>query len=472
MTLSSETVWTGLLLAQPAHVRDQGVELLGRDRAAEAGHALGGGTLSDLLEDLLVGDPILELAGGEIANPEARLHLWWRYAIGAVATGAQQVVELAAVGLAFDLAAAPEGERDDDQSENAHAAFVPQMGTPEPVRVATMVVYSCAMNCSTSCPPRSAVLGRTAALGVALVFGVGSLVACGGLDVPIHDGYRNRAKGWKKPKALEFDEDFEAEHDGELSYPDRKRARWFAVELPGDGELEVTLDVSPLGYAAETEEFEDEDDPFDVAFEIYNENYKVLAHADNEDDDVGERKRSRKAPTVPKGRYLVHVYLQRRLDESEYTLRVKYRRGSLEPETNFPDEVAFVEPLPVVPAFDDAPEVAGRKPCRGRRCKKPKNGGGGSKRPPPQAAAGSMIVSIVGIRQAKGGGTHITIQAGESRGVVKGWKGVVITRKNKEVPGSNFTISRVNARTSTATVRGASPDQVTSARRVRIAPGK
>ena len=296
------------------------------------------------------------------------------------------------------------------------------------------------------------------------------------MNIPTHDGYRSkRTKGWKKPKVLEFDEDFEAETDGELSYPKRRRARWYAVDLPGDGVIEVQLEASQLGVTGEEEEFEeDEEDPFDVAFEIYDKNYKRLLRADRDDNDAGDRKRNRTVSGLLKDRYLVDLYLQRRLDEAEFVLQIKYRRGTVDMETDFPAQVAFVEGLPIVPAFDDAPESAGR--CRGRNCNRPKNGkkpgrvsGKPRKKPAAAAPAGTISARIIGVRQATRGGTHITIDVGTSRGVSRGWKGRVVTTKGKGIPGGSFTISRVSARTATATV-GASPDAVSGAKRVRISP--
>lgn len=311
---------------------------------------------------------------------------------------------------------------------------------------------------------------------IATVFAASCLTACGGVDVPLHDGYRSKkSKPWKKPKMLEFDEDFEAEKDGELSYLKRRRASWFAVDLPADGEVEVRIDVSPLGLAAEAAEFEDDEDPFDVAFEVYDENFRLLERADRDADDAGDRQRSRTVAKLLKGRYLIHIFLQRRLDEAEFNLRVKYNRAAVELETDFPVQVAFVEPLPVVPIVDDAPE--GKKRCRGKKCgkKRPRNGkkpdkgskndNGGAQDVP----AGAISAKIIGVRQASNGGTHITINVGSGRQVERGWKGQVVTSKGKAIPGGRFKIKKVQARTSTATVE-ASPDSVSGARRVRISP--
>src|SRR5690606_17230171 len=76
----------------------------------------------------------------------------------------------------------------------------------------------------------------------------GVFAGCGGAQVPTHDGYRERwVAGWKKPTTLTLDEDLEAEADGELSYPKRQRARWYAVDVPEDGKIEVLVRSARLG---------------------------------------------------------------------------------------------------------------------------------------------------------------------------------------------------------------------------------
>ena len=305
-----------------------------------------------------------------------------------------------------------------------------------------------------------------------LPFAAHALLACGGVEVPVHDGYREgQERGWKKPKVLDFDEDFEIEDDGELSYPKRRRARWMAVNLPDDGELQITVETTPTGLAAEAAELEEENDPFNIAFEVLDERFKILERADREADDASDRKRSRTVSKLLKGRYLLHLYLEKRLDEAEYTLRIKYNRVAIDPETDFPAQVAFIEPLPVVPAFDDSPEGGGRR-CKGSKCgKRPKpdkDPVANNNKPPGDVPAGQITARIIGVRQASSG-TTITISVGSNDGVNQGWKGQVITTKGQAIPGGSFKISKVTARTSTATV-SASPDAVTGAKRVSISP--
>ena len=315
-------------------------------------------------------------------------------------------------------------------------------------------------------------MNGSVALGVSALFAMSALFACGGPQVPDHDGYRSKwKKRWEKPKKLELDEDLEAEIDGELSYPKRKRVRWFMVELPEDGELKIDLQSSPLGAAAE-EDDEDAEDPFDVGFELYNASYKQLLRADQAEDDAGDRKKTRTAYELLAGEYLIHVYLQRRIDEAEYTLRVKFQRGSVEPQTNFPKEVAFIENLAVVPAIDDAPPPPKPKPkCRGRKCKRKKKRTRKRDKENPEPAAepatGSMKAKITVVRAQGSGGTEITLNRGSNHGVAKGWKGKLVTKKGKAIPGGSFKIRSVKTNSSKAKV-SVSADAVKQAGRARL----
>ena len=72
------------------------------------------------------------------------------------------------------------------------------------------------------------------------------LAACGGTDVPSHSGYKNpKATPWRKPTVLLLDDQGEAEVDDSVSYPKRLRARWFAVDLPTGGQLELQVQTEP-----------------------------------------------------------------------------------------------------------------------------------------------------------------------------------------------------------------------------------
>ncbi len=284
------------------------------------------------------------------------------------------------------------------------------------------------------------------------------LAACGGADVPSHSGYKNpKATPWRKPTVLLLDDQGEAEVDDSVSYPKRLRARWFAVDLPTGGQLELQVQTEPQG-----------DREVDLAFEVLNEGYEVLVRADRDEEDAGEEQKSRKLPLLRPGRYYVHVYAQRRLDEADFTLAVTFRPGaSAAEQSNFPARVAFVGALPDVPAVDDAPPPAPppRKPCKGAKCKKrqpeePKD---------PETPVKAVRARVAGIVSETSGGTQIRIDRGSQQGVAVGWKGSVESRDGKAVAGGSFEVSRVTAAESFGTVR-ASASTVTQAKYVRLRP--
>src|SRR5262245_5925957 len=131
--------------------------------------------------------------------------------------------------------------------------------------------------------------------------------ACGGPQIPTHNGYKSeKVKPWKKPKTLAWDEKMEVKTDGELSYPDQRRARWYALELPAAGELTLKLEVTPPGDAV--------NEDFDLAMEVLDPGYRVIGKADSEEEDVGELAKTRTLLDLQPGNYLVHVYLQGRMD--------------------------------------------------------------------------------------------------------------------------------------------------------------
>jgi hypothetical protein len=330
------------------------------------------------------------------------------------------------------------------------------------------LIYSNAMHDSAPFTRTISALGTLALLG---------LVAACGAKIPEHDGYRTaKAEVWATPQKIELDDDFEAEVDSELSYPKRQRARWLVLNLPRAGEIDLSLTYAPLGEVVNEL---DEDDPFDVGFEVYDDHFRVLTRADRSEDDAGERKKRRTLYELPRGKYYIHVFLQRRLDEVEYSLRLQLRPAEVDiASTDFPKMVAFLDPLPAVPEVDDAPRP---EPCRGRKC------GGNGKKPPkpesdrtepePQPAGGSEVVAvpsgglrarITGVRAA-GGGTRITINRGTAHGVAKGWRGRIVTKDSKSIPNGSFVLDTVKAQESEATVQ-TTPDAATSAAHAIIQP--
>jgi hypothetical protein len=280
--------------------------------------------------------------------------------------------------------------------------------------------------------------------------------ACGGADVPAHNGYRSpKARPWRSPTVLQLDDSLETEVDDSVSYPKQQRARWYAVDLPGSGELEVSVTIAELS----------DDRDVDVAMEVLDEGYRVIAKADREEEDSGEDQKIRKVPGLAAGRYYIHVYAPRRLDAADYTLQAVFRPRVSNAPSDFPARVAFISALPDVPLQDDAPPAAPVvKKCKGSKCKKRVPKVVDDSQPPPK----SVRARIAGIVES-GKGVQIRINQGTNQGIEVGWKGTVVSRDGKPIPGGSFEISKVSAGESFGTVR-ASADSITSAKYVRLKP--
>lgn len=270
-----------------------------------------------------------------------------------------------------------------------------------------------------------------------------AVTACGGPQIPTHNGYKPKeAKPWKKPKALKFDDKMEAKAEGDLSYPDMRRARWFELTLPSSGELTIALEITPPGDAV--------NDDFDLGMEVLDPSYRVISKSDLEDEDAHELNKKKTLVELAPGKYLVHLYLQGRMDTADFVLHAAFKAtAAAEVKSNFPAEVEFVPVLPQVPIQDDTP----------RSYKPPviveKHG---PRRPkPPQATPQATPVATVSARiinvQIVAGGTQITLGRGTTTGASDGMHGSI-----RGVPGA-FQISGCNERTCTATIK-ATPDQI------------
>jgi hypothetical protein len=282
---------------------------------------------------------------------------------------------------------------------------------------------------------------------------VATLVACGGPDIPVHNGYPAKAKPWRKAAILELDEQNQAEADATVSYPKRERAKWFAVDLPASGELDVDLTVTPIGTSQKG---------MDLAVEVLDEGFRVLTRADDEEDDAGDDEKHRTLYELAPGRLYLHVYTQARLDEADFTLAITFRPVASVSKTDFPAKVAYVGQLPLVPSKDDAPAPAVvHHKCRGAGC--------GKKPPKPEAPVQKSLKARISAITTGGGGTQIKINRGESDGIAVGWKGQVVTKDGTKVPGGGFSVSKVSSSESFATVK-ASSDAVTAAKYVRLRP--
>jgi hypothetical protein len=272
-------------------------------------------------------------------------------------------------------------------------------------------------------------------------------MACGGPQIPTHNGYKAKeAKPWKKPKALKFDDKQEAKADGDVSYPDMRRARWFQVDLPANGQLTLMLEITPPGDAV--------NDDFDLGMEVFDPSYHVISKSDLEDEDAHELTKKKTLVDLAPGKYLIHVYLEGRMDTADFVLHASFRStAAAEAKTNFPADVLFVPALAMVPLQDDTPRnykppttvVAKviRKPHAPKEPPKPEA--------PPAATVSARIISV----QVVAGGTLITLGRGKASGATDGMRG-------KLNGVGEFAIGNCNDHTCSATVK-ATPDQIKSA---------
>jgi len=272
--------------------------------------------------------------------------------------------------------------------------------------------------------------------------------ACGGPQVPTHNGYKPKeAKPWKKPKTLKLDDKLEAKADGDVSYPDMRRARWFQLDLPSSGQLVLALEITPPGDAV--------NDDFDLALEVLDPSYHVISKSDLEDEDAHELNKKKTLVDLAAGKYLIHVYLQGRMDSADFALRASFKpTASAEARTNFPADVAFVPPLAVVPIQDDTP--AGFRPTTVSKVtvtRKPKTT---VPKPPPTPAAEPVSARIIAI-QVVPEGTRITVGRGTSSLAHDGMHATL-----SGISGS-FPIGNCNERTCTALIKSATPDQIKGA---------
>lgn len=293
--------------------------------------------------------------------------------------------------------------------------------------------------------------------GTLVVLALALAVGCGGKQVPQHTGYKGKKPTpWTKAKPIELDEEYKAKVSGELDYGEFKRAKWYSLTLPGPGSVDFNFEFVP-----------GTDEDMDVAFEVLDPNNKVLVRADAESEDVNEQKKQRKLEDLPEGRYLIHVYLQGRLDTADFDLKLQFARGTAVWKSDFPNQVPYPDELPAVPPFDDTPSsappprcgVPGKPKCP-KRCGTP--GAQPCKPPPPQETCGvpgkpacklpPISASITNV-DPDPAGARITIAAGTGDDVANGMKGSV-----KGVKGSSFTLGNCTATRCTATVKAAVDD--------------
>ncbi|MGN6104077.1 MAG: hypothetical protein ACTHU0_03165 [Kofleriaceae bacterium] len=265
----------------------------------------------------------------------------------------------------------------------------------------------------------------------------------------MHSGYKNdKVKPWKKPKVLVFDDKLEAKTEGDLSYGSMQRARWVAIDLPASGQLDLRLEITPPGEAT--------NEDFDLAMEVLDPGFRVIAKSDLEESDAGELNKTKTLLDLLPGRYYVHLYLQGRMDSADYILRASFKRTTpAEAKSNFPAEVDFVPHLSRVPLSDDAPpgwkgpKTTVVKVIPKNRPPKPKD------EPAPPPSSGPISARILNVT-VSGGATKITIGRGTSAvpPATQGMKGSI-----PGVPNGGFVLEACTERACTTTVK-ATPEQL------------
>jgi len=287
---------------------------------------------------------------------------------------------------------------------------------------------------------------------------VATAAACGGPEIPQHNGYKSaHATPWKKAKVLKFDDKGETKVDGDLSYADYRRAAWFEADLQQPGDLVVKVDINPPGDGV--------DDNFDLGVEAIDPGNRMIKRLDqNEGDQQGEMQKTLNLDRLAPGKYLIHLYLQDRRDTADFVLHVTFKSGKApDAASDFPAQVAYLPPLPLVPIDDDTPKTYRPPPTTVVVTHTPHHGGHAP--PPPKKddkpAAVKLTTRIIGI-SAVDGGTQITLAKGTANGAAAGMPGSV-----NGIAGGSFTLAACNEHTCTAVVK-VSPDALKSGPDVTI----
>lgn len=234
-----------------------------------------------------------------------------------------------------------------------------------------------------------------------------AVAACGGPQIPQHSGYKNdKSTPWTKPKSLKWNDKNEAKADGFLDYGKFQRARWFALDLPSHGDLDIKVDINPPGDAV--------NEDFDLGVEVYDPGLRVIAKADAEDEGAGELNKKKSLKDLPPGRYLVHLYLEGRMDSADFNLGAAFHpTPAAEVKTDFPAQVMFPTPLAQVPLNDDAPASYRPKVETPTKVTVIRSKGHPQQPPPPPPPpkAAALSARIVGMTVV-GANTQITVGRG------------------------------------------------------------
>ena len=268
--------------------------------------------------------------------------------------------------------------------------------------------------------------------------------ACGGPQVPQHNGYKaDVKKPWKKAKDLKLDDKGEAKSDGSLNYGEYKRAHWYGLDLPANGDLELKLDITPPGDAT--------NDEFDLAWEILDPGNRVIAKSDLEEADAHELAKTKKLVDLRAGHYLIHIYLQGRMDTADFSIHAAFHpTAKAEVKSDFPAQVAFLPALAMVAIQDEAPKNYKPTPAAviTHVTKHPTTPV--TKPPPPVSNAVNARILQVNVVS---GGTQIVLGRGTESGANDKMHGKI------NGTSISFSIAACSPRTCTAVVT-ATPDQI------------
>jgi hypothetical protein len=262
---------------------------------------------------------------------------------------------------------------------------------------------------------------------VVLVGGAAGALSAGcGSSIPKHTGYpEGKTSPWTSAKELTLDQRMEAQTRGDVNYANRHRARWYAVDLPSDGELTAVVTF-------------DGDNPHtDLAVEIFDAGLNLRAEG-RTDDDEGRPKKTRKVKDLAPGRAYVHVYTLNRTDSADFKVRLTFKPVYRpDPRKAFPNNVPSTPMLAAVPAVDDSPRRRG-----GRRRPPPPP----DKPPPPkpeEPEIGAVRATIVEFSESTRG-VKIVINKGQNAGIEAGWRGYIVDKSTKRaMPNGSFQVGKV-----------------------------
>ncbi|HWN68730.1 MAG TPA: hypothetical protein VNM90_13930 [Haliangium sp.] len=296
---------------------------------------------------------------------------------------------------------------------------------------------------------------------LATVAAVAAFGACA-RNVPQNEssGKDYRFKGAKK---IELEEG-EARVRDIVTYPGGDRVDWKVVELPKDiqGTLDIKLHWQPPRPG------------LDLAFEVFDEYFDRVQRA-KPSPGTGDRSKRVKVKNAS-GKYYIQVYAPRRTDAGRYVLSLRFRERAAGPSADEllgmiddpPPLPAVIEPKEKTPEEIAAEEAERVRLEEERRVQSEK-----------QAADNAALAELnkpVNARitrtQRSQGGVIITINAGQNRGVDKGWTGVVLAAEGRSaLPGGEFTVIRVTKQEAIAKVQ-LSIDQVRANPRVELRRGQ